>query len=129
MQEVYEEIRSAGGEVLLVGPETEENALKMMEKTKATIPLLYDLDGSVIDSYGLLFEPPTEMQEAYREMGHPIVEANGQTGFKLPIPATFIVGGNGRIRARYINADYTQRMEPSAVLAAVRFSQSRAEGR
>ncbi len=89
-----------------------------MEKTKATIPLLYDLDGSVIDRYGLLFTPPPGMQAAYERVGHPIVQANPSTGMQLPIPATYVVASDGLIAARYINADYTYRMEPADVLQA-----------
>ncbi len=109
-----------GGQVFLIGPETEEHALELMEKTKATIPLLYDLDASVIRSYRLAFEPPKAMQEAYERMGHPILEANAATGFTLPIPATYVIDRDRKVRARYINADYTHRMEPAAVLAAVK---------
>lgn len=120
LQQVYDEIRALNGEILLIGPETEENSLKFMDKTRSTIPLLYDLDGTVMESYRLMFDAPDDYKAEYREIGHAIVEANPNTGFKLPIPATFVVDGGGTIRARYINADYTYRMEPSDVLAAVR---------
>jgi peroxiredoxin len=37
----------------------------------------------------------------------------------LPVPATYVVGQDQKVTARYVNADYTTRMEPAAVLAAV----------
>lgn len=37
----------------------------------------------------------------------------------LPIPATFVVGADGRVIARYVNADYRTRMEVSDILAAM----------
>ena len=90
-----------------------------MEKTKTTIPLLYDRDGSVIDRYGLLFTPSAEMRAAYERVGHPIVQANPATGMQLPIPATYVVASDGSISSRYQNADYSHRMEPADVLQAV----------
>ena len=120
MHEIYDDILAAGVEVYLVGLETDEGAVQMMEKTNARIPILTDVDGAVISSYGLGFVPPENMQDAYRRMGHPILEANAQTGFMLPIPATYVLDQGGIVRERYINADYTHRMEPSEVLAAVR---------
>jgi peroxiredoxin len=120
LETVYPQIRALGGEILLIGPETEEHAVEMMEKGRATIPLLRDTDGAVMERYRLAFDAPAEYQALYREMGHPIVQANAGTGFRLPIPATFVVASHGRIHARYVNADYATRMEPADVLAAVR---------
>lgn len=118
MQAIYSEVQSLGGSIFLIGPETEETALQLMEKTKATIPLLYDRAGAVIESYRLMFELPPFFQQAYASLDLP--KANPQTGWKLPIPATYVVGTDGKIAARYINADYTYRMEPADVLAAVK---------
>ena len=42
-------VRSLGGEIVLIGPETEENALKLTDKTQATIPLLHDTNGAVAE--------------------------------------------------------------------------------
>ena len=119
LQNVYSEIQALNGEILLIGPETKDNSLKFMDKTQSTIPLLYDLDGAVMESYRLMFDAPDDYKAEYREIGHAIVDANPNTAFKLPIPATYVVDSGGTIRARYINVDYTYRMEPSEVLAAV----------
>ena len=37
----------------------------------------------------------------------------------LPIPATFIVGRDGLVKARYIDPDYRRRMELDAIVDAV----------
>jgi peroxiredoxin len=104
---------------VLVGPETEEHALELMEKTKSTIPLLYDLDGGVIESYRLAFDVPQFIQDAYMANGLDLGAANPNVPWRLPIPATYVVGTEQVIKERYINANFTKRMEPAAVLAAV----------
>ena len=108
-----------GGSITLVGPETEENALQLMEKTKTTIPLLYDLDGSVMESYQLAFDVPGFVKEAYMANGLDLGAANPNVPWRLPIPATYVIGTDQRVKARYINANFTMRMEPAEVLAAV----------
>ncbi len=121
MQQIYDEVQSLNGEILLIGPETEENALKLMEKTHASIPLLYDLDGSVQDSFNLAFELPEIVQGAY--MAGPIgdlAQQNPKTGWRLPIPATFVLDSASKVRARFVNPNHTFRMEPADVLAAVK---------
>ena len=38
----------------------------------------------------------------------------------LPIPATFVVGRNGHIKARFVDPDYRKRMAIEDLLAAMR---------
>lgn len=118
MQQAHDEIRGLGAEVFFIGPETRENAIKMMEKQHASIPLLYDRDCSVMRSYGLSFELPVYMQPFLQAMGLP--EANPETGWQLPIPATYVLDQQGVVRARHLNADYTFRMEPGDVIKALK---------
>jgi peroxiredoxin len=119
LESIYNEVKAVGGEIFLIGPETDELAMQLLEKTKATIPNLYDEDGSVINSYKLAFELPEFFQGAYKQMGLDLPTSNPATGWMLPIPATLIVGKDSKISARYVNADHTRRMEPADVLAAV----------
>ena len=58
MESIYPDVRSLGGEIVLIGPETEEDALELMDKTQATIPLLHDTAGAVAESYRLMFDLP-----------------------------------------------------------------------
>jgi peroxiredoxin len=38
----------------------------------------------------------------------------------LPIPATFVVGQDGRIKARFIDPDYRKRMAVEELIAALK---------
>ena len=118
LQQAYAEIQSLGALVFLIGPETRENALKLMDQQHATIPLLYDLDGSVMESYKIAFSVPDYLKPGYQMFGLP--DANPGTSWRLPVPATFIVDQQSIIRGRHVNADYTYRMEPGDILDALR---------
>jgi len=115
---VYTEIQALGAEVFFIGPETRDEAMKLMDKQHSTIPLLYDLDGSVMQAYGLSFELPVYLQPFLGAMGLP--QANPETGWKLPIPATYVLDGLGVVRKRHVDPDYTYRMEPADVLATLK---------
>lgn len=117
LQQRYEEIRSLGAEVFFVGPETRDNAQRFMEKGRASIPILYDRDGRVMDAYRIVWEVPPDLRPFYARVG--LEEANPETGWKLPVPATYVVGRDRRIHAAYVNADYTYRMEPQEVVEAL----------
>jgi peroxiredoxin len=56
--------------------------------------------------------------------GWDIPSYQGTSGWILPIPSVFVVGQDGLIKARHVDADYRRRMEPAemskAALAAMR---------
>lgn len=108
------EIEALGAQVFFVGPETRDNSMKMVEKTAAVVPVLYDIDGEAMDGFRLSFEQPESLRRAGAEAWNP------RTGWRLPIPATYVIGRDGRVGARFVNADYRYRMEPAEIVEAVR---------
>jgi len=38
----------------------------------------------------------------------------------LPVPATFVIDRDGVVRAAFADVDYRKRMEPAAILAALK---------
>ncbi len=112
-------IKELGASIYLVGPETRELALKMQEKTGSTIPLLFDIDGTAMDTFRITFELPEVFRAAYAErMGFP--GRNPSTAWKLPIPATYVVGTDGTVRFRRLDPDYTRRVEPTEIIEALK---------
>ncbi len=45
--------------------------------------------------------------------------ANGNEDGVLPVPATYIIGTNGTIKALDLNPDYKERMSVKAILEAL----------
>lgn len=118
VEQRYADIRALGAEVLFIGPETRENAAKMIENTEATVPVLYDVEGDVMDAYGLAFEIPESLRPMYERFGFP--DLNTATGWKLPVPATYVVKPDRVIAASFANADYRYRMDPEDIMTALR---------
>jgi peroxiredoxin len=121
--EAYPQIRKVGGVPLYVGPETRANAAKMRAKWNSPFPVLYDADGRVMDAFGVSFEMPAYLRDDYRQLGFP--DINPGTGWRLPIPATFLIDQLGVIRARHMDADFTRRAEPGDIVAAIKRLRSR----
>ena len=44
----------------------------------------------------------------------------GNDGWMLPIPATFVVGRDGVVKARFVDPDFRRRMEIEDLLAALK---------
>ena len=45
---------------------------------------------------------------------------NGDSSKELPIPATYVIDKEGVIRYAFVDADYRKRVEPSAVIEAIK---------
>jgi peroxiredoxin len=71
-------------------------------------------------SLGLVFWVGGEMQRLMLARGADPAESQGNDSWFLPVPATFIVGRDGIIKARHVDPDYRTRMEIDAVLEALR---------
>lgn len=120
LQSIHEEIRALGGDIYLVGPETQENALRMREKSESTLPILFDDQAEVVRQFGIAFELPEFYQEAYRAAGNDLPAKNPGAGWTLPVPATYVIAPSGQVVARHLDPNYMLRMEPSEILAAAR---------
>jgi len=56
----------------------------------------------------------------YLQWGIDIPSSNGDETFELPVPATYVIDQNGIIRAAHVDKDYTKRMEPANIVAALK---------
>ena len=111
------EIRAQGTELLGLAPETPDRAAETAARHALDIDILSDSHNRVAEQLGLVFELPEALRGIYTKMGLDIPAYNGDDSFRLPVPATYIVDRSGVIRYAFVNADYTQRLEPSEIVA------------
>lgn len=70
--------------------------------------------------YNLYFEVTDELDKVYRRMGLNLEAFNGERRRGLPVPGTFVIDRDGVIRAAFADVDYIKRMEPAAVVEALK---------
>lgn len=117
-QKLLPQLRALGASLVAVSPQTPDNSLTTAEQNELAFPVLSDVGLHVARAYGLAFDLPPELVELYqREWNNDLVKWNGEGGWSLPIPATYIVGQGGRIALAHVDPDYRDRLEPEAVLA------------
>lgn len=110
-------IRAKGANLVGMSPEVPSKAGVTASRNGIAIDILSDAGNAVLDKLGLVFELPEALRPVYQAMGVDLPAYNGDETFRLPVPATYIVEQDGRIRYAYVDADYTQRMEPSDIIA------------
>ena len=93
----------------------------MAEKHSIPIDILSDTTSEVLRKYRLWFAVPAEVKTLYREkFGIDLEKHNGAGRWELPVPATYVIDRNGIVVAGHADPDYSLRMEPAEVVAAIR---------
>ncbi len=120
LQERLPEIKELGATLIGVSPETPDNSLSTVEKHQLEFDVLSDVGNKVIREYGLLFTVYEEVRPLYLEWGLDIPQVNGDDSWELPVPATYVIDTDGVVHAAHVDKDYTKRMEPADIVAALK---------
>ena len=121
LKESLPAFRKHGAHVLAVSPQEPGHSLKQVKEEGFPFEVLSDLDNEVMRAYDLFFRVPEGMVEVYqRNYGLDLADYNGDGRYVLPVPGTFVIDQEGVVRAAFARVDYKQRMEPAAILEALR---------
>jgi hypothetical protein len=82
--------------------------------------MLTDYANGYVLSLNLAIWIGDEMIEYLRKGGRNLESFHGVDGWFLPIPATFVVGTDGLIKARFVDPDYRKRMDLGDLVSALR---------
>lgn len=120
LAEIADDARALGAQIVAIVPDQQHFAAQLRAETAAPFPILTDADNGYALSLGLVFWVGQEMQQFMlaRNANPPL--SQGNDSWFLPVPATFVVGRDGLIKARHVDPDYRTRMEVDSVLEALR---------
>ncbi|NEO83742.1 MAG: AhpC/TSA family protein [Spirulina sp. SIO3F2] len=119
LQAKLPEIKALGANLITISPQTPDASLSTAEKNALEFEVLSDVGNKVARAFGLVFTLPETLRPLYAQFGLDIPAHNGDETFELPIPATYIVKTDGTIALAFAEADYTQRLEPAEIVAAL----------
>jgi len=108
-----------GASVIAVSPQTPEASVSMVERNPLDFDVLSDSSSRVARAYGLAFTFPEDLKAMYLRRAIQLPEFNGIDDWTVPIPATFVVAGDGRVVLSHVDPDYRNRLDPEHVLAAL----------
>ena len=109
-----------GATLISITPQKPGKSLQQLKKDKFPFDILSDLDSSVIKQYKLFFTLSPKLVTLYKKFGINLEDFNGKGRNELPVPGTFVIDKKGIIRAAFANTDYTKRMEPRAIIDALK---------
>ena len=122
LAKVHSEIAREGGQIVAIMPERQRFAAEFKNDAGAGFPILTDMDNGYAMSLGLAFWLGDELKLMLKENIGDIATFQGNDTWTLPIPATYVVGRDGKVVARFIDPDFRRRMAIDDLLAALRAS-------
>ena len=117
---LYGEIRERGALMVAVGPQIERQSDFMVGQHRLPFPVLSDIDNKVAAQFGLVYTIPEYYRAYYRSILVNIPFVNGDQSWRLPLPATYVIGCDKRVLFAEAHADFRVRPEPKDALAVVR---------
>jgi peroxiredoxin len=114
------QIKALGASLVAISPQLPDSSLSTAETNALTFPVLSDVGNHVARSFGLVYALPEELRAALRSNNKALPGINGDETWELPVPATYVIAADGRVALANIDVDYRKRLEPDAILAALK---------
>jgi peroxiredoxin len=119
LNQAVPDIEAAGGGLVAIIPEPQKMARKLRAENALSFPVLSDMDLAFAASLDLVVYMGEELRELYLSDGIDVGAYQLTDGWFLPVPATFVIGTDGRVVARHVDPDFRQRMDVAEILQAL----------
>jgi peroxiredoxin len=120
LQEIDSEVRALGARIMALTPELERYTRNMHKKLNLTFDILTDLHLKTAEQFRLAFVLPDYLRDLYRSFGNTLDRFHDESEYRLPMPARYVIDKEGIVRAAEVDADYTNRPEPSETVRTLR---------
>jgi len=117
--QAHPEIERLGATLIGLSPLPENDSC-------SSFPILKDPGCRIAARYRIAFTVAPQFRPAYLALGYPEGLKNSVDRWVLPMPATYIIDRNGIVALSYVDADYTTRLEPTAIAGALAHLRARA---
>lgn len=116
---VLSELANVGGHMVALTPDASGNASIAKRDLGLHFDLLTDIDCAVGLNFGVVYRVPDKYRDALKRLGVDLVERFGDGPGLLPMPSTFLVGSDGRVRFAHVSGDVTDRAEPATLVRLI----------
>jgi len=124
-RDLYGQIREHESLMVAISPQTERQSDFMAGQHGLPFPVLSDPGCALAEQFGLVYTVPEYHRAYYLSVLVNIPFVNGEPSWRLPLPATYVIGRDRRVLFAEAHADFRVRPEPQEALAAVLASHSR----
>jgi peroxiredoxin len=112
-------IDRAGAQVAAIIPERQKFAEAFKAEAKSPFPVLTDMDNGYALELNLAIWVGPDLERLLTSYGRAIPDYQANDCWMLPIPATFVVGRDGRVKARFLDPDFRRRATVEQLIDAL----------
>ena len=116
LEEARSELEARGASLVAISQQTAANSRKSQRQNGLGFPILGDHGGEIAARFGVRWTLRDYLREVQKALGADLTQFNGEDSWTLPMPARYVIAQDGSIAYSEVNADYTKRPEPSAML-------------
>ena len=120
---VHSEIAEAKGQVIAIMPDRQPFAVEFKREASSPFSVLIDMDNGYALLLNLAIWIGPDLKRLLTSYGRVLPDYQGNDAWMLPIPATFVVGRDGLVRARFTDPDFRRRMTVEELLNALKAAQ------
>jgi peroxiredoxin len=114
------DIGRIGAQVAVIVPETQRYAFEFKKRVQSPFQMLTDMDNGYALSLNLAIWIGSELKELLSSLGLSLPDYQDNDAWMLPIPATFVVGRDGNVKARFIDPDFRKRVPVEELTRALK---------
>jgi peroxiredoxin len=118
-RELYGSLRELGALMVAISPQTGPQSEFMAGQHDLSFPVLADPGCALAEKFGLVYTVSEPLREHYLSMMVNVPYINGDESWRLPLPATYVIGRAGRVLFAEAHADFRVRPEPDEALDAI----------
>jgi peroxiredoxin len=118
-RDLYGTLRERGALMVAIGPQTARQSDFMAGHHGLPFPVLTDPACALAEKFGLAYTVPQSLRDYYRSIMVNVPFINGETSWRLPLPATYVIAKDRKILFAEAHADFRVRPEPEDAMAAV----------
>jgi len=117
LAEINGEIERLGARTITIMPDSAQFTEGYANRNSLPFPVLSDIDLGYSLSLDLIFWVGDQVRALYSQAGVELEKYQGNDAYFLPMASKFIVGRDGLVKARQVNIEFRERMEPEAIIA------------
>jgi peroxiredoxin len=125
LAQAYDDFADLGATLISIMPDRQQYVGRLPRNVARRLTILSDIDNTYALSLGLVMWLGDGMRKLMADHGVDLAEVNGNDSWCVPVPATFVVDGNGRIVARMVEPDFRKRMSIEDIRSALRTERAR----
>ena len=120
LQKNLNDIQKMGASLVAILPQKLEASRQLIDKYYLKFPLLSDENQQCLEAFQVKYNLTQGIINIYRDsFGIDLTRLNANGTWNLPVPATFIIDVDRKVKARHFSHDYMIRMEPRDILEAL----------